>query len=211
MQHCVRKLGIPPDNKLIVYLGLLAEYQGTGLLLEAFQRIVAQHANVSLLLMGFPGVHIYENQAEALGVRHAVTFTGRIPYEDAPKYLALGDVAVAPKLSLTESSGKLLNYMATALPTVAFDTPVAREYLGPDGLLAVRGDVESLASKLTATLFPPAENPTIYINAGIRLRQRAIQHFEWQQAAHSIVDTYNQLTGRQRQSSVAQPLATTRR
>ena len=87
-----------------------------------------------------------------MGIDDFVTFTGRVPYEQAPVYLALGDVAVAPKLSFTEGSGKLLNYMAVALPTVAFDTPVAREYLGPDGLFAAPGDVESLAQHLCEAL-----------------------------------------------------------
>ena len=40
--------------------------------------------------------------------------------------------------------------MAVGLPVVAFDTPVAREYLGSEGALAVRGDVESLAANLLA-------------------------------------------------------------
>ncbi len=60
-----------------------------------------------------------------------VAFTGKIPYDRAPEYLAFGDVAVAPKLSATEGSGKILNYMAMGLPVVAYDTPVSREYLVP--------------------------------------------------------------------------------
>jgi glycosyltransferase involved in cell wall biosynthesis len=183
-------LGLPPASKVVVYLGLLAEYQGTTHLLEAFQRIVGEHRNVYLLLMGFPGQDLYQQRAEALGIAHAVRFTGRIPYEDAPRYLALGDVAVAPKLSLTESSGKLLNYMAVALPTVAYDTPVAREYLGSDGLFAARGDVRSLAEQLKTALFPPAEAPRLHIEAGYRLRQRAIHQFEWRQTALTIVESY---------------------
>ncbi len=63
------RLGIPADRQVIVYLGLLAEYQGTGLLLEALQRIVQQRQDVHLLLMGFPNVDFYRNQAAALGVR----------------------------------------------------------------------------------------------------------------------------------------------
>jgi len=183
------QLGIPPDSKVIVYLGLLAEYQGTTLLLEAMQRILADYANVYLLLMGFPGVELYRQKARALGIERAVVFTGRIPYGDAPTYLALGDVAAAPKLSLTEGSGKLLNYMAMGLPTVAFDTPVAREYLGAHGLLAQAGNVESLAAKLKLGLFGDA---TVQDTGG-RLRQRAIQSFEWRRAGQSIVDTYAQL------------------
>lgn len=188
-----RQLGIPDGHKVIVYLGLLAEYQGTGMLLQAMQHILRQHSDVYLLLMGFPGVQQYRAQAEALGIRHAVTFTGRVPYEDAPRHLALGDVAAAPKISLTEGAGKLLNYMAVGLPTVAFDTPVAREYLGPDGLLAVRGDVDSLAQELIAALFPPANAPLTPHEIGLRLRRRALQHFGWDQAGHYIVDAYKGL------------------
>jgi len=184
------QLGIPAGRKLIVYLGLLAEYQGTGLLLEAMPRILSQQPDVSLLLMGFPGIAHYQQRAAELGVAHAVTFTGRIPYQDAPRYIALGDVAVGPKLSLTEGAGKLLNYMAAGLPTVAFDTPVAREYLGQEGYLARRGDVDDLAAHLLTALTAPTA-----VGRGEMLRRRAIQHFGWNQAGQMIVETYRTLVG----------------
>lgn len=192
-----RRLGIAEDARVIVYLGLLAEYQGTGHLLQAFQRILARHPKTHLLLMGFPGVDYYESQAIQLGVRHAVTFTGRIPYEEAPRYIALGHVAAAPKLSLTESAGKLLNYMAAALPTVAYDTPVAREYLGHDGYLAEVGNVDSLTALLEVALYPPAASENAPAASGARLRRRAMQQFEWLHAAQTIVDTYAHVLGHQ--------------
>ena len=187
-----RQLNIPDGHKVVVYLGLLAEYQGTGLLLQAMQRILADHPDVYLLLMGFPGVQQYRLQAKSLGIDHAITFTGRVSYHDVPRYLALGDVAVAPKMSLTEGLGKLLNYMAVALPTVAFDTPVAREYMGTDGHLAIRGDVDSLAAKIKASLYPAATDQWSR-EMGKRLRQRVIQLFSWDQAGQMIVSTYREL------------------
>jgi glycosyltransferase involved in cell wall biosynthesis len=189
------QLGIPADRKLIVYLGLLAEYQGTGLLLQAMRQLVEEGAAVHLLLMGFPAVETYRQRAEQLGISTHVTFTGRVPYQQAPIYLALGDVATAPKLSLTEGSGKILNYMAVGLPVVAFDTPVAREYLGPDGLFATRGDVDSLAYYLRSCLFPPSDSPDAYVRMGQCLRQRAIQQFSWEAAGHTIIETYEELLG----------------
>ncbi|HEX9117511.1 MAG TPA: glycosyltransferase family 4 protein [Anaerolineae bacterium] len=188
-------LGIPDGRKLIVYLGLLAEYQGTGLLLQALQRIVHQRQDVHLLLMGFPQVEYYHRQAEELGIAGHVTFTGRVPYQHAPIYLALGDAAAAPKLSLTEGSGKLLNYMAVGLPTVAFDTPVAREYLGSDGLLATRGDVDSLAANLLKCLFPPENDPELFVRLGARLRARAGQEFGWEKAGQKIIAAYRFVRG----------------
>lgn len=190
-----RQLNIPDGRKVIVYLGLLAEYQGTGLLLQALQRILSIHPDVYLLLMGFPGVQHYRQQAKSLGIDHAITFTGRVSYHEVPRYLALGDVAVAPKISLTEGLGKLLNYMAVALPTVAFDTPVAREYLGADGHLAVRGDVESLADKIMASLYP-APTDQWNLEMGNRLRQRVMQLFAWDQAGQMIANTYRELVAR---------------
>jgi glycosyltransferase involved in cell wall biosynthesis len=200
-----QRLGIPAGHKVIVYLGLLAEYQGTGLLLEALQRILPAHPTVSLLLMGFPGVQHYWRRAQELGVGHAVIMTGRVPYQDAPQYVALGDVAVAPKLSLTEGSGKLLNYMAAGLPTVAFDTPVAREYLGRDGLLAARGDSASLAAKLIEGMFPAGGNQAGR-ELGGRLRRRAIQQFAWDPAGQMIVATYRGLIERQRGAAVSKSI-----
>jgi glycosyltransferase involved in cell wall biosynthesis len=189
------ELGIPAGRRLIVYLGLLAPYQGTDLLLAALARIVAQRRDVHLLLMGFPHVARYQAQAAALGVSDHVTFTGRVSYFQAPGLLAVGDVAAAPKLSETEGAGKLLNYMAVGLPTVAFDTPAAREYLGHDGLLAVRGDVASLADHLSRALFSEGPAASHYAALGQRLRRRAIRLYGWEAAGHRIVETYRQLCG----------------
>lgn len=181
-----QRLGLPEAGKVIVYLGLLAEYQGTGILLEAMRRILDVRSNVYLLLMGFPGVDHYRRRAEALGIAGNVVFTGRVSYHQAPLHLALGHVGVAPKMSLTEGNGKLLNYMGMGLPTVAFDTPVAREYLGAHGLYAVRGDAASLAEKLLTALDASF--------SGALLRQRAQQHFAWRRAGEQIVEVYRQVT-----------------
>jgi glycosyltransferase involved in cell wall biosynthesis len=190
LQRLRHTLGIPPEARIIVYLGLLAPYQGTDLLLEAMQRILQQQSNVYLLLMGFPGLDIYQHKADTLGISNHVRLTGRIPYQEAPLYLALGDVAVAPKLSLTESAGKLLNYMGVGIPTVAFDTPVAREYLGTAGLLARRGDPVDLAEALLKALGAPL--------LGAALRQRALDQFSWAKAGREIVAAYAELTAPQR-------------
>lgn len=184
------QLGIPLDAKVIAYLGLLAEYQGISHLLEATRRIVASRPDVYLLLMGFPGVDFYKGKAQEMGIADNVRFTGRVPYELAPIHLALGDVAAAPKLSLTEGAGKLLNYMSLAMPTVAYDTAVAREYLGSYGLLAPRGDVDALTVQLQRAL----EDSTTR-ELGEQLRRRAIQSYDWRRAGQMIVATYAETLG----------------
>ena len=203
-----RSLGIPDGRKLIVYLGLLAAYQGTDILLESMQQILAQRSDVHLLLMGFPSVGLYAEMARSMGLADYVTLPGRIPYADAPKYMALGDVAAAPKLSLTEGAGKLLNYMAVGLPTVAFETPVAREYLGLDGFFAVKGDVNSLTAKLLQAVDGVESGQAQWL--GHRLRQRAIQHFSWDEAGRQIEAAYAGLVNGPTEKGLATEWATTK-
>jgi len=151
-QRLRAEMGIPAGRKVVVYLGVLAPYQGINVLMEAAQKIVPAMPNVHFLIMGYPGVDSYGNLAKALGVADHVSLPGRIMYKDTHAYLALGDVAVAPKMSETEGSGKIPQYMAMGLPVVTFDTPVSREYLGDLGIYAQFGSADDLAMKLRLAL-----------------------------------------------------------
>lgn len=181
-------LGIPPERRLVVYLGLLARHQGTELLLEAARRVVAERPDCHFLIMGFPGLPRYQALAQALGIGDHVTFTGRVPYEQAPARLALGDLAVAPKIAETEGSGKLMNYMAMGLPTVAFDLPVCREYLGEETPCVPAGDVGAFARAILDLLADPAAAA----RAGRRLRQRTEETYDWSRGAPILMAAYQQ-------------------
>jgi len=179
------RLKIPPDRKIVVYLGLLAKYQGTDALLEAASAMLRRQADLHFLIMGFPAVDIYRQRAKQLGIGNHTTFTGKIAYEQARDYLALGNVAVAPKLSLTEGSGKILNYMAMGLPTAAFETPVSREYLGQEGFYAERGDAGSLAEAILRAMDDPDA-----VRRSAAVRRMAMEKHTWGQAAMTIVSAY---------------------
>lgn len=186
------RLGIPLDRKVVVYLGLLAEYQGTGHLLEAAAYLVQDRKlPVHFLIMGFPGEDRYRFKAAQLGLSQWVTFTGRIPYLQAPDYLLLGDMAVSAKISETEGNGKLLNYMAAGLPTATFNTPVAREILGELGVYAKQGNPISLARALEFLLVEEQAASEI----GRRLRLKAVRDHSWEKAGQQIMEIYQQLAG----------------
>jgi glycosyltransferase involved in cell wall biosynthesis len=184
-----QRLALPAGRPLLVYLGLLAPYQGTDLLLHAMQRLAQRRPAPHLLLMGFPDVARYQALAERLGLAGLVTFTGAVAYEEAPLHLALGDVAVAPKISATEGSGKLLPYMAAGLPVVAFDTPVHREYLGDLGIYAPAGDADGLAAAIAWTL----DHPDAACCSAHALRARVVSRYTWDHAASAIEAVYAKL------------------
>lgn len=187
-----RELGIPEGKRVVVYLGLLAPYQGTGKLLEAAQQVVQKLPDVHFLVMGYPDVSVYQQQARDLGIAEYVTLPGRILYRDAHAYLALGDVAVAPKMSETEGAGKITNYLAMGLPVVAFDTPVSREILGDVGLYARYGDVASLAEQLVLAL----EDRMLAEQRGIAGRAKAVREHSWQLGAQQITAIYERALAR---------------
>jgi glycosyltransferase involved in cell wall biosynthesis len=184
--------GIPPDRQVVVYLGLLAGYQGTDLLLEAAGRVISARPDTHFLIMGFPNADHYRARADSLGLSGHSTFTGQLPYEDAPRHLALGDVAVAPKVSATEGCGKLLNYMAVGLPTVAFPTPVSREYLGDLGVYAREISAEALADALLTLL----NDPTGAAERGARLREKAVDEYSWERGGRLIEEVYSDVCSR---------------
>ncbi len=187
------QLGIPRDRTVVIYLGLLAPYQGTYHIVQAARQVAAAQPNVHFLVMGYPGFEAYRVRAEELGVGDHVTFTGRVLYEQAARYLRAGDIALAPKLSLTEGAGKILNYMACALPTVAFDTPQAREFMAHFGVYAERGSAESLAECISEL----AQNPDRARARGQALRARAINRFSWDDAGRRLVAVYDAVRARQ--------------
>lgn len=183
------QLGIPAGRRIVVYLGLLAPYQGTQLLIDAAQILAPRLPDVHFLVMGYPDPASYRTYAEALGIGDRVTLPGRIFYKDAHAYLALGDVAVAPKMSLTEGSGKISNYMAMGLPVVTFDSPVSREILGDVGIYAAMGSATDLADKLALAL----EDRALATRLAVAGRTRAVAEFSWERAARQLEAIYAQV------------------
>ena len=180
-------LGLPADAPVIAYVGLLAEYQGLPQLMQAAAYLRSCHPEVYFLVMGYPGVEHYRRQAAQMGMADHMIFTGRMPYEHLARWLGLGDIAVAPKLSATEGCGKILNYMSMAMPTVAFETPVAREYLGEEGIYAQERTGEALASSLARILEMPDRGCAL----GAQLRKKAIVRYSWAAAGRTITAIYD--------------------
>ncbi len=182
--------GLHPEDTVVVFLGLLAKHQGIGCLIEAAARLKAQGRNVKWLVMGYPGVGYWKNVAATYGVLDRIIFTDRIPYANAPKMLALGDIAIAPKLSQTEGSGKILNYMAMALPTVAFNTTAQTELLGHLGVYAPIGDIEQLAARIAELIDQPERRKAL----GQSARLRVIQQYSWERVGNVLETAYRNLT-----------------
>lgn len=183
----VKRFGIPRDNRTIVYLGGLSPHKGVDILLEAFPRVLKEIPNAYLLLMGYPHEDEYRAKIQAMGISASAQVTGRVLYEEAPRYLTLGDIAVAPKRSQTEANGKIYNYMACGLPTVAFDTVVNRDILGELGVyVSGLNDTAALAERIIWLL----KNDTQRKQLAEQVRAKAVKDYSWDNVAKRLLVAY---------------------
>ena len=183
-----RELGISADVPVAAFLGVFNRYQGVDLLLDVVKIMKERGCRVHFLLMGFPDEK-YRKHAANMGLEQLITFTGKIDYAKAPQYLAAADIAVSPKLSLTEANGKLFNYMACSLPSLVFDTPVNREILGETGIYADFGNAVDFADKLEDLLGDRERCK----QSGRRSRKRAVEEHSWRSRADRLNLIYEAL------------------
>ena len=174
-------------NKVVIFVGVLTPYQGIDILLEAIPLVVREFPKVKFLIIGYPNEEPYRQKARSLGVEEWTHFTGKIAYEEVPRYLSLADVAISPKTSTTEGNLKLLTYMAMGLPTVVFDNPVNREILGELAVYARNPDAENLASAILEILND--EERAKYLSH--QCRNKAIAEHSWLAVGQRVTSIYD--------------------
>lgn len=103
------QLGIPKSKKIVIYTGSLMQSKGIDYFLDAIPEIVEKYKAVNFLIVGYP-VGPSKDRVKSLKADNSVYFTGKVDYFQLPKYLALADVAVDPKVNEAgEGSGKIIN------------------------------------------------------------------------------------------------------
>jgi PEP-CTERM/exosortase A-associated glycosyltransferase len=138
---------------LIGFIGSFYAYEGLDLAIDALAQMREQIPDLTLLLVGGgPQEANLKAQAERLGLRHSVVFTGRVPHDQVQKYYDLIDVLVYPRhaMRLTElvTPLKPLEAMAQRRLLVASDVGGHRELIvdGKTGKLFGAGDKDAFAS-----------------------------------------------------------------
>ncbi len=171
-----------------VFLGVLNRYQGLDILLDVAEIFKEKGLPLHFLVMGFPEAR-YRRIAEERGIADRITFTGRIDYAKAPFCLSAGDIALSPKISLSEANGKLFNYMACGLPTVAFETPVNREILGDAAVYARYGDAADFASCIEMLVNDECRRREL----GRTAREKAEREHSWRARGKQLERVYQRI------------------
>jgi 1,2-diacylglycerol 3-alpha-glucosyltransferase len=122
--HAVRARYGLAEAPVVLYAGVLDEFQRLDLLLGAMKLVSEQEPKAKLLIVvTIPnGKHVaaLRGQIEALGIADRVVVTEPQPLDAIPEVLAACDVAVVPRPGAPGFPIKLLNYMAARRACVLF-------------------------------------------------------------------------------------------
>lgn len=183
-------------GKLVVgFVGSLKPWHGVESLLQAFRPLVASDNRWHLLLVGDgPARESLQHYVQSNGFADAVTFTGRVHYDDIPAHIAAMDITVAPYTPNDHfyfSPIKIFEYMAMGKAVVAGrlgQIPhIIRE--GESGLLFTPGNVD----ELTAALEQLRQDPSLRLRIGEAARMQVYKENTWERNAERVLDCARRL------------------
>ncbi len=151
-----KRLGIPKEKKVALYLGRVAEEKNIGGFLDAAAEAKKENGNLAFVIAGKgPALLRYKKMAQKMGLGHDVLFPGFVPESDLPAFYNCADVFVLP--SLFETQGlSALEAMSCGVPVC-----VQRE----------SATAELVAEKKNGFLFSDAQECAENIGKAIRDRK----------------------------------------
>ncbi|MGB6420537.1 MAG: glycosyltransferase family 1 protein [Anaerolineales bacterium] len=187
-----RKYKLPQD--FILNVGIVEPRKNLALLLKSYQRLHSQGISLPLVIVGGLG-WMYEDvfrQAESLGIKEQVYFTGYVPDHDLPIIYNLARIFVYP--SIYEGFGlPPLEAMACGTPVITTAVSSMPEHVGDAGILIPPQDEKALTNALQKLI----NDSTLQEKLSSKGLERASQ-FTWKRTAQETIKVYNRvLTARQ--------------
>lgn len=146
-----QNFGFTDEDIILTYMGRLGVEKNLPFLLRSFAGIANTYENVNLLVIG--GGSEQENLEERvrlMGLANRVQFTGMVPYNDLPAYMASADAFVTASISEVHPLS-VIEALASGLPVVGIRSPGIADTIedGVTGYLAQEEDLAAFTAKLS--------------------------------------------------------------
>ena len=181
---------------LAVYLGIMGPQDGVDVALRALDVYVRElgRQDLHLALLGFGDcLDELKQLATDLKLEEFVTFTGRADARMITEYLSTADIGVSPDplnpLNDVSTMNKTMEYMAFALPVVAFDLRETRVSAADAAVYVQPGDVPGYAKAIAELL----DNDDQRAQMAVAGRQRAAAVLDWEPQRAAYVGVYDKL------------------
>ena len=175
------KVGIQPTDTVLLFMGTIFRFSGLIELLAELAPTLQEDASLKFLILGEGEDFIRLNElAKSLGLQRQVIMPGRIEYDLLADYLRLGHVALLPfrpePVTHGALPGKILQYLACGLPTIATPLDGLQSMIAPDqGVLYANGPKEM--AKIAIQLASNADQRSQLSLRGVNLMNL---HCNWQ-------------------------------
>lgn len=191
-----RRLGLPPDEPVLLYVGRIEPLKGIDILIRAAAQT---EGRFRLLVVGGDGKDAERKEelrrlAEELGIAGNVIFQDAVSHDRLPLYYNAADVCVVP--SYYESFGLVaLEAMACGVPVVASRVGGLLETVqdGRTGYLVPWRCPEPFAERLELLL----ANEPLRRSLG-RMARSAVERFRWTEVATRVENVYHELVSQYR-------------
>ena len=189
-----REFGLPPDARLLLYVGRLAPEKNLDLLLRAFALVAAETNDTYLILAGSGKSRgALEARARSLGIHRRTRFAGFLGRTKLDPLYQASDLFLFP--SKTETQGLAVGEaLAAGLPCIVVNAGGAPESVrdGVDGFL-VADDARAMAERTLALLSDAAGHQRLSEEA-----KRGAQSRTPQNVGGRLVSVYEDLIAARR-------------
>lgn len=176
-----------PHERIVLYVGRLVREKGVHTLLAAAPSILAEQPDVKFVICGKgPAMQELIQQAETLGIRNKVHFTGFISDEERNTLFHIAEAAVFP--SLYEPFGIVaLEAMAAGTPVVVSDVGGLADVVEHthNGLKMYANDANSLSMQVRDLLRNPRWGKQLAATAFTELAK-----YDWKRIAEQTIGVY---------------------
>jgi glycosyltransferase involved in cell wall biosynthesis len=189
------ELGIKPTDSVLLFMGTIFRFSGLTEILADLGPALHNNPTLKFLILGEGEDFIpLQRLVESLGLQHQVIMPGRIEYDILADYLRLGHVALLPfrpeLVTHCALPGKVLQYLACGLPTIATPLNGLQSMIAPDKGVLYANNLKEMAI-IAEQLSSDSQHRNLLSTQGIELMN---SHCNWQVQMRLFEELLGRLT-----------------
>jgi glycosyltransferase involved in cell wall biosynthesis len=175
------------NNKVIGFVGSMFPYHGVDILIKSFSKVIEEHPNTKLLVVG-DGIVLSELKqlAHDLSLDNSIVFTGKIPHSLVFNYIQLMDVCIMAKSNWYGSPVKIFEYGLLKKPIIAPDNiPIRDVMVNMQDAILIQENETELKNAISTLL----ENETLAKTLANNFYSKVMDNYKWENAAEKIIES----------------------
>lgn len=197
------KYGLAENDIVVSFVGTFGPWHGADLLAHSIKKVVSKSQNVRFMFVGNGGgIAKAQKIVESDGVSNFVIYTGSIPQNITPFYLAASDILVSPQIPNPDGSPffgsptKLFEYMASGKAIVASNLDQMGQILSDNetALLTTPGNSDEIADCILRL----ANDSQLRQVLGKNAREEVVKEYTWNIHVKKILDALSSKEGLQK-------------